>query len=298
MQDFKNKITPFLWFDYEVVKAAEFYVSVFGKNSGIKSITTLKDTPSGTVDSVTFELLGQEFRSIGAGPMFKFNPSISLHVLFNKKEDLDEIWAKLSEGGKVLMELGSYPFSDSYGWVKDKYGLTWQLMFFGSENIRQRIIPVFMFANNVYFKAEEAVKFWTSIFAESEVINYVYYGKEEEPDKEGSVKYSAFSLSGSEFGAMDSAYKHQFGFNEAFSFIVDCNDQEEIDYYWNELSADPNAEQCGWLKDKFGISWQIIPEQLDKLISDPDKNKSELVVQAMLKMKKIDISELIKAYEG
>jgi predicted 3-demethylubiquinone-9 3-methyltransferase (glyoxalase superfamily) len=124
------------------------------------------------------------------------------------------------------------------------------------------------------------------------------YGKDEEPDKVGTLKYGSFTLFGQEFGAMDSAYAHLFGFNEAISFLVNCSDQDEIDYYWNKLSTVPEAEVCGWLKDKYGFSWQIVPEQMGKMLSDEDPSKVERVTQAFLVMKKLDIAKLEEAYTG
>jgi len=97
---------------------------------------------------------------------------------------------------------------------------------------------------------------------------------------------------------MDSAHEHTFGFNEAISFIVDCNTQEEIDYYWVKLSAVPEAEQCGWLKDKYGLSWQIVPTAMDEMMRDKDEKKLARVTEAFLNMKKFDLEELKKAYEG
>ena len=162
-----QKITTHLWFDKEAREAAEFYVSIFPQ-SKIKSITTLHDTPSGSVDTVTFELLGREFQAISAGPLFKFNPSVSLHVTCRTKDEVDALWAKLAEGGTVLVELGAYPFSERYGWVQDKYGLSWQIFSTGGADVRQKITPVIMFVGSVCGKAEEAVKFWTSVFRERE----------------------------------------------------------------------------------------------------------------------------------
>jgi predicted 3-demethylubiquinone-9 3-methyltransferase (glyoxalase superfamily) len=124
------------------------------------------------------------------------------------------------------------------------------------------------------------------------------YGKGEEPDKEGAVRYAQFSLAGREFGAMDSAREHKFAFNEAISFIVPCDTQDEIDYFTEKLSADPKAEQCGWLKDKYGLSWQITPTVLQELMDGDDKKRTERVTQAFLKMKKFDIAALKQAAAG
>jgi predicted 3-demethylubiquinone-9 3-methyltransferase (glyoxalase superfamily) len=293
-----QKITPHLWFDKEAKEAAEAYVSIFGKDSKIKHISRLDNTPSGSVDLVTFELLGQEFQAISAGPLFKFNPSVSFHVKCDTPDEVDAIWERLSQGGTALMELGAYPFSERYGWVQDKYGLTWQLIYSGGADVKQRITPVIMFVGDVCGKAEEAINFWTSLFQGSKVDAVARFGKGEEPDQEGTLKYASFSLSGQEFGAMDSAHQHTFGFNEAISLIVHCNTQEEIDYYWKRLSAVPEAEQCGWLKDQYGFSWQIVPTAMDEMMRGGSKEQIARLTEAFLQMKKFDIESLKRAYQG
>ena len=260
-----QKIIPHLWYDKEVLEAADLYVSTF-PNSKIKNSTVLHNTPSGSAEMVTFELSGFEFQAISAGPLFKFNPSISFHVKCDTKDDVDAIWDKLSRGGQVLMELGAYPFSERYGWLQDKYGLSWQIIYAGGVNTTAKITPVVMFVGSVCGKAEEAVKFWTSMFPQSNASTILHYGDGELPDKEGTLKYAAFSLFGQEFGAMDSAHEHKFMFNEAISFIVNCDTQDEVDYYWNKLSAVPEAEVCGWLKDKYGVSWQVIPTRMGEML--------------------------------
>jgi len=300
-----QKITPHLWFDKEAREAAEFYVSLFGEGSKVTHVLTLENTPSGSVEVVSFEILGTEFQSISAGPYFKFNPSVSFHVICKTKEKIDELWSKFSKGGKVLMELAEYPFSKRYGWIQDKYGLSWQLIYVENVPEIQRITPVFMFVQNVCGKAEEAIQMYASVFKNaprahgiSEVRNITRYNKGELPDKEGTARYADFSLAGMKMGAMDSALAHDFNFNEAISFIVNCETQEEIDYYWGKLSADPKSEQCGWLKDKYGVSWQIVPRILGTFMSDKDAKKVQRVTEAFLKMKKFDIQKLKQAYEG
>lgn len=293
-----EKITTHLWFDKEAIQAADFYVSTFGKTSHVKHISKLDNTPSGSVDIATFELLGREFQAISAGPLFKFNPSVSFHVICKSIEEVDAIWNKLSQGGIVLMELGAYPFSERYGWVQDKFGLSWQIFHSSEANVRQKITPVIMFVGSVCGKAEEAVNFWTSVFSTAKIDSIQRYGKGEEPNKEGMLRYAAFSLRGQEFGAMDSGYEHAFSFNEAISFIVYCDTQEEIDYYWEKLSAEPEAEQCGWLKDRFGFSWQIVPSDMDEMMINGSEEQIARVTEAFLKMKKFDIESLRQAYEG
>ena len=292
-----EKITPHLWFDNNAEEAAKFYTSIL-KNSKVKNVTTLHNTPSGTVEIFTIELLDQEFTLISAGPLFKFNPSVSFLVACNTKEEVDELWGNLSNGGMALMELGEYPFSEKYGWVQDKYGLSWQVIYMGDRKIKQRIIPTLLFVGKQYGKAGEAMNFYASVFENARVGDILHYSKGEEPDKEGTVKHSSFILEGQEFAAMDSARDHNFEFNEAISFMVHCETQEEIDYYWGKLSAYPEAEQCGWLKDKYGLSWQIVPILMDEMLKDNDEKKIERVTEAFLQMKKLDIAKLKEAYES
>lgn len=191
-----------------------------------------------------------------------------------------------------MMELGTYPFSKRYGWIQDKYGVSWQVIHTEGD-FKQRVMPVLMFTKDVCGKAEEAINDYASVFPEAKVQVFARYAKGEGPDKEGTVKYAQFILDGQEFGAMDSARMHDFGFNEAVSLIVNCKDQKEIDYFWDRISAVPQAEQCGWVKDKYGVSWQIIPANMGELMAkNPEKT-----TPIMLEMKKIIIADLKKAGE-
>ncbi len=292
-----QKITPHLWYDKEANEAAELYTSIF-KDAEIKSRHILHNTPSGDTDMLTIELLGQEFMLISAGPFFKFNPSVSFLVSCKTKEQVDEFWRGLSRGSRVLMKLGKYPFSERYGWVQDRYGLSWQLMSTRGRDSKQRITPTIMFAGDVCGKAEEAINFYTSVFHDAKVGDILRYSKGMDPDKEETVQHAAFTLEGQEFAAMDSAREHMFSFNEAVSFVVKCETQAEMDYYWGKLSADPKAEQCGWLKDMYGLSWQIVPTVMSKMLMDKDERKVARVTEAFLKMKKFDIAALERAFEG
>jgi predicted 3-demethylubiquinone-9 3-methyltransferase (glyoxalase superfamily) len=235
---------------------------------------------------------------MSAGPLFTFTPAVSFLVALGTKGDVDAVWEKLSEGGMALMPLGEFPFSEKYGWVQDRYGLSWQVMFVGNGKIRQTITPTLMFVGAVCGKAEEAINSYASVFHNAKVGELLHYGKGEEPDKEGTIKHAAFTLEGQEFAAVDSARAHPFTFNEAISFVVNCETQDEIDYYWEKLTADPKAEQCGWLMDKFGVSWQIVPTVMYEMQKTKDTEKLARVTQAFLKLKKFEIAELKKAYQG
>jgi predicted 3-demethylubiquinone-9 3-methyltransferase (glyoxalase superfamily) len=291
------KIVPHLWFDTEAKEAAELYTSFF-EDSGIETITTLRDTPSGDTDIVFFVLAGQAFQAISAGPLFAFNPSVSFLVACRQTDEVDSLWSRLVEGGTALMPLDAYPFSERYGWLQDRYGLSWQIMHGGDREITQKITPTLMFVGDVCGKAEEAITFYSSVFRDAEVGDIVRYGPGEEPDREGTVRHASFTLEGYEFAGMDSARDHRFSFNEAICFLVYCDMQEEVDYYWDRLSALPEAEQCGWLKDRYGLSWQIVPRAMDKMIREADEETLARVTQAFLPMKKLDVAKLEEAYAG
>ena len=157
--------------------------------------------------------------------------------------------------------------------------------------MKQKITPFLWFDGN----AEEAAKFYVSVFKDSKIVTTARYG-DAGPGPKGSVMTVVFSLDGQEFIGLNGG--PHFKFTEAVSFSVDCKTQEEVDYYWDKLSAGGQQQPCGWLKDKFGLSWQVNPGVLGEMLSDPDPAKSKRVMEAMLKMKKIDIAALERAYAG
>ena len=240
--------------------------------------------------------------AISAGPLFTFNPSVSFILNFDPSRDinarahLDRLWEQFSEGGTALMPLDTYPFSERYGWIQDRYGLSWQLMLTnpaGEE--RPFIIPSLMFTGNIAGHAEEAIDFYCAVFKGSRRGMTARYPKGMEPDQEGTTMFADFSLGGTWFAAMDSAREHQFTFNEAISLLVPCQTQAEIDYYWEKLSADPQAEQCGWLKDQFGLSWQVWPTAIGEMMQHGTREQIDRITQAFLPMKKMDIATLQRA---
>lgn len=294
-------ITPHLWFDKEAVEAANFYTTVFD-NSKVTNVSHIKGTPGQDTDIVSFEINGQPFMAISAGPMFKLNPSISFLVNFdpshveNAKERIDAAWAKLSEGGTVRMPLQEYPFSKWYGWIEDRYGVSWQLMLTNPEGEQRPFItPSLMFTGANAGRAEEAADFYCSVFEDGKVGLRMRYPSG--PD-EGTLMYSDFFVHNSWLAAMDSSAPHDFTFNEALSLLVPCDSQEEIDHYWTKLSAVPEAEQCGWLKDAFGVSWQIWPTLMGKLMEEGTPEQSQRVMKAFMQMKKFDLAALQAAYDG
>ena len=304
-----QKITPHLWFDTNAEEAVQFYTSIFNGKIGSTTRYTeagfeIHKMPAGTVLTMGFEIAGYNFIALNGGPVFKFNPSISFMLNFDPSKDpdavqkLDALWEKLSEGGQALMPLQEYPFSKRYGWIQDKYGLSWQLILTdptGEE--RPFIIPSLMFTGDVYGKIEEATNFYLSVFKNTKRGQLARYPAGMEPDKEGSIMFTDFLLESQWFAAMESAHEHKFKFNEAISLLVTCEDQAEIDYFWEKMSAVKESEQCGWLKDAYGVSWQIVPPGMEKMLNDSDKEKTNRAMNAMMQMKKIDIAKLQEAYE-
>lgn len=299
-----QRIVPHLWFDKEAKEAAEFYTSLL-PDSKVNAVTTIHNTPSDDCDIVMFELMGCPFMAISAGPYFKPNPSISFMLNFDPSQDpeaktrIDEVWNKLIEGGKALMPLDKYPFSERYGWVEDKYGFSWQLILTDPEGEeRPRVIPSLMFTKEAYGKAEEASDHYISVFKDSKRGAIMRYPAESGPELEGKVMFTDFMLWGTWLAAMDGGEEHAFAFNEGVSLMIYCDTQEEMDEHTNALSAVPEAEQCGWIKDKYGVSWQVVYSGMDEMLATTDEAAKDRYTQAMLKMKRLDVAELKRAFRG
>jgi predicted 3-demethylubiquinone-9 3-methyltransferase (glyoxalase superfamily) len=273
-----NHIHPCLWFNDNAKEAAQFYCSLLPHSK----ITV--DTPM----VVNFELLGQKMMGLNGGPRFIINPSISFFIYCKTEDETNQLYHKFAQDGKALMPLGKYDWSECYGWIQDRFGVSWQVML-GAE---QSLLPSMLFTSAQLGKAEEAITFYTSLFDHSSVDAMAKYPAGS--PYEGKLMYSESRLNGKRLIAMDGPGGHTYSFNEAVSFVIDCNTQEEIDFYWNHLTANGGEESmCGWLKDKFGVSWQVVPTVLGKLMSDPEK--SQRVMNALLKMKKLDIAALQSA---
>lgn len=276
----KHLIQPCLWFDNHANEAADYYSNVF------QECTVL----SASLMTVQMEIEGLPFMLLNGGPHFIPNPSISFFITYESKEELDTVWNKLLPEGEILMPLEEYEWSSKYGWIQDRYGISWHLSLGSISDTGQKTIPFLLFINEQYGCAEEAVNHYTSIFNDSFIDGITHYDEEEGFDRAGSVKHAQFGLNNEKFMIMESSDDHQFSMNEAISFVVYCETQAEVDYYWGKLTEGGSEVQCGWLKDAFGISWQVVPLQLIELMKDPAKQ--ERVMDAFLQMKKIDIAKL------
>ncbi len=297
-----QKITPFLWFDDNAEEAMNFYVSVF-PNSKINFINRWTEDmihpeesiKTGTVQTASFSLDWMQFYAFDAGPMFKFNPSISFYAVFETVAEVDEVWSKLSEGGEILMPLDRYQWSERYGWVKDRFGVSWQIVKDELKNVGQPITPLIMFSGEQRGDAEEAIDLYMYVFDDSVLHGISRYG-EDDLGPHGMVKHGQCRLMGQTFMVMDNGNVNDIPFNQAISFYINCRDQKEVDYYWNKFTKEGSESQCGWLQDKFGVSWQIVPEFITEKVESGEPARLKNMMETMLQMKKLDVAKLMEAY--
>ena len=278
-------ITPAIWCDGTADEAAQFYADVF------RDASIAEQAPG---IAATVSIHGFRLSLINGGNQYAPNPSISCilnfdPLLFGGEEQartyLDELYKRLSTGG-VLMELGEYPFSPRYAWVRDRFGMTWQLMLTDPDgDPRPFIIPSFMFGGTNHAHAEEATDAWITLFDNSRR-GALYRYEEGGPLDAGTVMFTDFTLRGTWMAATDSGAFHDFTFTPGVSIIVSCRDQEEIDRYWAGLSAVPEVERCGWCVDRWGVSWQVVPHNIAELMANAATRDK------ILHMGKIDLAKL------
>jgi predicted 3-demethylubiquinone-9 3-methyltransferase (glyoxalase superfamily) len=269
-----------LWFDGKAKEAAYYYQDIFG------DLTIISENPM----AVVYNLFGRRFMNLNAGPGYPINPSISFYISVSTEEELQILWEKLIIDGKILMPLNKYPWSEKYGWCADKFGVNWQLML--GHKSSSKVMPHLLFTGANAGQAKAAISFYTALFPNATTITIDEY-QEEEPDVTGFIKYAQFELNQLSFGIMDSSAPHKFTFNEGVSFVITVDTQDEIDFYWNYLLKDGAPGRCGWLKDKYGVSWQIVPSMLGKLMTNPET--APKATYAFLQMSKLIIADLEKA---
>lgn len=280
-----NTIFPCFWFNQNGAEAARFYTSIF-QNSNITV-----DTPM----VVNIEIDGQKLMFLNGGPMFRPNLTLSLMMMCDSKEEAESYYEKLSVNAKIMMELGSYPWSESYAWLEDQYGISWQIYY--STEYKQKFSPVMMFTGANNGKCKEALGYYTAIFPDSSIQNIMEY-HEGQGDTAGNVAHSQFIIDNYLMMAMDSSHDHKVNFTEGTSMTIMTKDQEETDYYWKEFTKEGQESMCGWLKDKYGFSWQIVPHRVIELTNTHEVEKAQKAFGAMMKMKKISIKDIEDAYNS
>lgn len=279
----KKQITPCLWYNNQAKNAAAFYCAVFSDSK----ITT--QSPIVTEINIS----GQKFVLLDGGPMYKPNPSISFYYVCEQAKDIDLIWKELEKEGTVLMPLGSYPWNERYGWITDKFGISWQLALDNVSKVGQRITPCLTFSGPLYGHVDEAITYYSSIFANNRIDEVLQYPVNAPLGIMDKMKHAKITLNNQKFILMESGHHHNFSFSEGVSLSIYCDTQQEIDYYWERLTENGEESMCGWLKDKFGVSWQIIPTILGKIMGDPAK--AGKAVQAFMSMRKLNIEQIIQA---
>lgn len=293
-----QRIVPNVWCQGNAVEVGEFYSSVLPQTS---ATTTMNYPTEGLLEFqrdfagqalvVDVTVSGYQIRLINAGNEFRPTPAISFilnmdPLMFDGGEDeararIQDIWEAFADGGQVRMELGEYPHSKLYGWVEDRFGVNWQLMLSDpASGRRPAVIPQFLFTGPIA-QAQQAIDLYTGLLADSSVGMAMPH-----QDEAAGIMFAEFTLAGQWFSAMDGGTDHDFTFSPGLSLEVSCADQEEIDRLWEVLSSVPEAEQCGWVVDRFGVSWQIVPENMGELMAHPG------AFSRMLEMKKLIIAEL------
>ncbi len=241
---------------------------------------------------VTFELSGQKFMALNGGPQFKPTAATSFFVVLEDRAEVEKVWKQLNEDAALLMPLDKYNWSDLYGWVQDKFGVSWQIALGKLSDVHnQKFVTTFMYCGEHQGKAEAAVNFYASIFPGASIEGILKYPKDSSTP--GQVIHSQFILNDVVFGAMDSGVPQPFTFTEGMSNIIECDTQEEIDHYWNAFTREGKESMCGWCQDQFGVWWQVIPAILKSLMSDPAR--AGKVTEAFMQMKKMDIRTLENA---
>jgi predicted 3-demethylubiquinone-9 3-methyltransferase (glyoxalase superfamily) len=299
----RQKIVPFLWFDDQAEEAVRRYADIVPETRPgavvryPERMSEVAGRPSGSVMTAELEIGGRDLVALNGGPHFAFSPATSLFLSCADRTEAETTFAALAEDGAELMPFQAYPFSEGFGWAVDRYGLSWQV---DTEARTERLAPSLLFVGAQCGRAEEAMTFYTGLFPESGVELVARYEAGEGPDAAGTIKQAVFTLAGREFRVMESALDHRFGFTEAVSLQVRCDSQAEIDRLWAALSegGDPAAQRCGWLKDRFGVSWQVTPTALPEMLTDADPARARRVADAMLQMGKLEIGRLEAAYAG
>lgn len=275
-----HSIFPCIWCHNNAKEMAAFYLSVFPDGKIVEENQYF----------VTITINNQRVMLLNSGEGMDWihpNPSISLMYLTPSGNEVEGMYQQLIEGGKVLMPLDSYPFSDKYAWVEDRYGVSWQLYTGKAEDILQKLVPTLMFVAHNNGKAAEAIDYYTSLFPDSQKRGVLKYTGNE-GETVGNIQHAEFMIGDYLLMIMDSSYPHAFNFSEGLSLVVETVDQGSIDYFWDRFISDGGEEGiCGWLKDKYGVSWQIVTPDLDELIL-----RSPKALQVMQGMRKIDINIL------
>ena len=295
-----KRIVGNLWFNEGADEAVELYTSLFEDSAVGQRLSyteagrEIHGREPGSTMTIDFSLAGCDLVILNGGPYVQLNPSASLAVGCTSPQEVDRLWEALSPGGKTLMELDEYAWAPRYGWLQDRFGLSWQISYAGGDAPEKTTVnPSLLFVGDAYGKAREAMEFWTSVIEDSRIER-----AEPRPEDPDAVLWAQFVLAGNVYTAMESDLEHDFEFNEAFSLMIECENQDEVDSFWELLGEGGKRGPCGWLKDRFGVSWQVVPIALNQMMRDGDPEQVRRVTDCFMKMEKLDIAELEAVYSG
>lgn len=283
-------IIPHLWYDTEAKEAVAFYVDLFGGK--LDWTYTITDTPSGDSDLIQFQLGDMTLAAISAGPYFKLNESMSLMVNVANRDEVTRLYQALSEGGRILMPLAEYSFSPYYVWLEDRFGLSWQLSYAPDLDKPYQFDICLLFSQEQVGLAQPMLDYYKDKLPQASVGQLSYYGEGEATVEAAKLNYAELLVAGQKMIVMDHGYGGEASFNEAFSLMVYVDSQDELDFYYDLLSAVPEAEMCGWVKDQFGISWQIVPRILMEAYDTASPEKVKAVNAAVMTMKRLDFATI------
>lgn len=292
-----QQIVPCLWLDDQAEAAASFYTASFpdGRVEAVARYPSTGSNPAhrapGSVLTVDFTIAGLRFTALNGGAEFKINPSVSFYVHLPDGKAVDALHALLVDGGVELMPLGEYPWSPRYSWVQDRFGVSWQL-YARPDTMSAAITPCLMFTRELDGRAREAVEQYVRAFPSSRVV------EAGQVEGDGATLFP-FELAGQPMAAMDGGAGHAFGFNEAVSLQVMCEGQAEIDRYTEALSTGGGeVGPCGWVRDRFGVWWQVVPKGLARWLTSGEEAARDRVFNALMGMRKLDVAALEAAHRG
>lgn len=267
---------PCFWYDSDSAGAAALYLQAFGTGHIVET------TPISTI----WELYGRRLMGINGGPRYRPNGSLSLFVQRSAEEEVRGAFETLAQDGQVFMPLSPKEWSPLYGWVQDRYGVNWQIAQGRVDAADFTLMPALTFFGAQAGRAKEAMELYTSIFSSS-TVDELHTGED------GRIMFAAAHLGGQTVAFMDGPDSQDIPFSEGASLSVACETQVEIDYFWDRLVEGGRESRCGWLVDRFGVSWQIVPAVLGALMSNPER--AQRVVAAFLPMNKLDLETLLNA---
>lgn len=290
-------LTPCFWCNGTLTEQARAYAALF-PDARINGLPAADWQPRDGLIFVVLDLDGSPVALLDGGPAFAPTPALSLFVLRDTADAVRALWAALSDDGQILMPLGEYPWSPLYGWVRDRWGVTWQVAQGPLADTGQAVTPYLTFAGPAAGRARAALDLYMRAFPGASLDGIMDHDGSG-PDAAGTVMHAQLRLAGGALMLGDSAHGHDWGFGTGVSLMAECETQAEIDRLWDLLIADGGApSRCGWLTDPHGLSWQVLPAWLGRTMASADADTAARIMAAFMPMSKLDLATLQAAARG